>query len=44
LHNTALFREFAQLEAGAMRLPNESTIHKFRYSLEANNLAFVLAP
>jgi len=35
----ALFREFAQLEAGASRLPHASTILRFRHLLEANNLA-----
>ena len=35
----ALFREFAQLDAGATRLPDESTILRFRHLLEANNLA-----
>ena len=39
LHDMALFREFAQLDAGATRLPNESTILRFRHLLEANNLA-----
>jgi len=40
LHDMALFREFAQLDAGATRLPDESTILRFRHLLEANNLAF----
>ncbi len=35
----AVFREFAQLDAGSTRLPDESTILKFRHLLEANNLA-----
>ena len=35
----ALCREFAQLDAGATRLPDESTILRFRHLLEANNLA-----
>jgi IS5 family transposase len=39
LHDMALFREFAQLDAGASRLPDESTILRFRHLLEANNLA-----
>jgi IS5 family transposase len=39
LHDMALFREFAQLDAGATRLPDESTILRFRHLLEANNLA-----
>ena len=40
LHDMALFREFAQLDAGATHLPNESTILRFRHLLKANNLAF----
>jgi IS5 family transposase len=39
LHDMALFREFTQLDAGATRLPDESTILRFRHLLEANNLA-----
>jgi IS5 family transposase len=39
LHDMALFGEFAQLDAGATRLPDESTILGFRHLLEANNLA-----
>ena len=39
LHDMALFREFAQLDAGATRLPDESNILRFRHLLEANNLA-----
>jgi IS5 family transposase len=39
LHDMALFREFAGLDAGATRLPDESTILRFRHMLEANNLA-----
>ena len=39
LHDMALFREFAQLDAGATRLPDESTILRFRHLLEAHNLA-----
>jgi IS5 family transposase len=39
LHDMALFREFAQIDAGATRLPDESTILRFRHLLEANNLA-----
>ena len=35
----ALFREFAQLDAGATRLPDESTILRFRHLLKSNNLA-----
>ncbi len=33
LHDMALFREFAQLEAVATRLPDESTIFRFRHFL-----------
>ena len=39
LHDMVLFREFAQLDAGATRLPDESAILRFRHLLEANNLA-----
>jgi IS5 family transposase len=39
LHDMALFREFAQLDAGATRLPDKSTILRSRHLLEANNLA-----
>ena len=39
LHDMALFREFAQLDAGATRLPDESTILRFRHFLEAHQLA-----
>ena len=39
LHDMASFREFAQLDAGATRLPDESTIFRFRHLLEVNNLA-----
>ncbi len=39
LHDMALFREFAQLDARATRLPDESTILRIRHLLEANNLA-----
>jgi IS5 family transposase len=38
LHDMALFREFAQLDAGATRLPDENTIFRFRHLHEANNL------
>jgi len=38
LHDMALFREFAQLDPGASRLPDESTILRFRHLLEANEL------
>jgi IS5 family transposase len=39
LHDTPLFCNFAGLDAGATRLPDESTILRFRHMLEANNLA-----
>ena len=39
LHDMALFREFAQLDAGATHLPDEGTIFRLRHLLEANNLA-----
>ena len=39
LHDMALFREFAQLDAGATRLPDESTILRFRHFLETHQLA-----
>jgi IS5 family transposase len=38
LHYMALFRVFAQLDAGAKRLPGVSTILRFHQLLEANNL------
>ena len=40
LHDMALFREFAQLNACATRLPYEISILIFRHLLKANNLAF----
>ena len=39
LHDMALFREFAQLDAGAACLPDESTTLRLHHLLEANNLA-----
>ena len=39
LHDMALYREFARLDAGATRLPDESTILRFRHLLEANDLS-----
>ena len=35
----ALLREFAQLDAGATRVPDESTILGFRHFVEAHQLA-----
>jgi IS5 family transposase len=42
LHDTPLYCEFARLDPGATRLPDESTILRFRHSLEANNLSLQL--
>jgi len=39
LHDTPLYCEFARLDPGATRLPDESTILRFRHLLEANNLS-----
>ena len=39
LHDTPLYCEFARLDPGATRLPDEITILRFRYLLEANNLS-----
>jgi IS5 family transposase len=39
LHDMALYREFARLDAGATRLPDESTILRFRHLFEANDLS-----
>lgn len=39
LHDIPLYREFAQLDAGITRLPDESTILRFRHLLERNDLA-----
>ena len=38
LHDIPLYREFARLDAGITRLPEESTILRFRHLLEQNNL------
>ena len=38
LHDIALYREFAHLDAGITRLPDESTILRFRHMLEQNDL------
>ena len=38
-HDTQLYCEFARLDPGATRLPDESTILRFRHLLEANNLS-----
>lgn len=42
LHDVHLYREFAHLDAGATRLPEESTILRFRHLLEENNLSLQL--
>ena len=42
LHNTALYCEFAHLDPGATRLPDESTILRFRHLLERHNLTIEL--
>jgi len=39
LHDVALYRGFAGLDIGADRMPDESTILRFRHLLETNNLA-----
>ena len=38
LHDIPLYREFAKLDAGITRLPDESTILRFRHMLEQNDL------
>ena len=42
LHDISLYCEFAKLDPGAMRLPDESTILRFRHLLEENNLSIQL--
>ena len=39
LHDVPVYREFAKLDGGLDRLPDESTILRFRHLLEKNNLA-----
>jgi IS5 family transposase len=39
LHEVPMYREFAGLDAGASRLPDETTILRFRHLLEAHALA-----
>ena len=39
LHDVPLYREFAGLDDGASRLPDESTILRFRHLLEQHDLA-----
>ena len=42
LHDVSLYCEFARLDPGAMRLPDESTILRFRHLLEEHNLSVQL--
>jgi IS5 family transposase len=42
LHDTPLYREFARLDAGMARMPDETTILRFRHLLEENNLSIQL--
>ena len=39
LHDVSLYCEFARLDLGAMRLPDETTILRFRHLLEDNSLS-----
>jgi IS5 family transposase len=39
LHDIPLYREFAKLDTGMSRLPDETTILRFRHLLEAHQLA-----
>lgn len=39
LHDISLYCQFARLDPGAMRLPDESTILRFRHLLEHNHLS-----
>ena len=39
LHDTPLFRGFAKIDQGVARLPDETTILRFRHLLERHNLA-----
>ena len=39
LHDTSLYCEFARLDPGMMRLPDESTFMRFRHLLEDNQLS-----
>ena len=39
LHDVAIYCEFAQLDPGVSRLPDESTILRFRHLLDVNDLA-----
>jgi len=42
LHDISLYCEFARLDPGGMRLPDESTILRFRHLLEEHNLSIQL--
>jgi len=42
LHDVCVYCEFARLDPGATRLPDESTILRFRHLLEENNLSIQL--
>jgi IS5 family transposase len=42
LHDISLYCKFAKLDPGAMRLPDESTILRFRHLLEEHNLSIQL--
>jgi transposase, IS5 family len=42
LHDISLYCEFARLDPGAMRLPDETTILRFRHLLEEHNLGIQL--
>ena len=39
LHDTPLYCKFTSLDAGITRLPDESTILRFRHLVEENNLS-----
>ncbi|MFP3649282.1 transposase, partial [Paraburkholderia sp. SIMBA_054] len=39
LHDIPLYRDFALLDTGMTRLPDESTILRFRHLLEAHELS-----
>ena len=42
LHDTPLYCEFARLDAGMARMPDETTILRFRHLLEEHNLSIQL--
>ena len=42
LHDVALYCQFAQLDPGSTRLPDETTILRFRHLLEEHNLSVQL--